>query len=74
MLTADGFYGTHYSKARTPDAEPDTITYYDLPNELTIYSVSGPGQPADGETTGLTTRPSWTFTTSMPCSSTATTA
>ena len=53
MLTADGFYGTHYSKARTPDAEPDTITYYDLPNELTIYSVSGPGQPADGETTGL---------------------
>ena len=53
MLTADGFYGTHYSKARTPDAEPDTITYYDLPNALTIYSVSGPGQPADGETTGL---------------------
>ena len=53
VLTADGFYGTHYSKARTPDAEPDTITYYDLPNELTIYSVSGPGQPADGETTGL---------------------
>lgn len=53
VLAADGFYGTHYSKARTPDAEPDTITYYDLPNELTIYSVSGPGQPADGETTGL---------------------
>ena len=53
VLTADGFYGTHYSTARTPDAEPDTITYYDLPNELTIYSVSGPGQPADGETTGL---------------------
>ena len=48
VLAADGFYGTHYSKARTPDAEPDTITYYDLPNELTIYSVSGPGQPADG--------------------------
>ena len=53
VLAADGFYGTHYSKARTPDAEPDTITYYDLPNELTIYSVSGPGQPADGEATGL---------------------
>ena len=51
VLAADGFYGTHYSKARTPDAEPDTITYYDLPNELTIYSVSGPGQPAEGETT-----------------------
>ena len=53
VLAADGFYGTHYSKARTPDAEPDTILYYDLPNALTIYSVSGPGQPADGETTGL---------------------
>ena len=51
--TAHGYSGTHYSKARTPDAEPDTITYYDLPNALTIYSVSGPGQPADGETTGL---------------------
>ena len=53
VLAADGFYGTHYSKARTPDAEPDTILYYDLPNALTIYSVSGPGQPAEGETTGL---------------------
>ena len=51
--TAEGFYGTHYSKARTPDAEPDTITYYDLPNVLTIYTVTAPGQPAEGETTGL---------------------
>ena len=51
--TAEGFYGTHYSKARTPDAEPDTITYYDLPNALTIYTVTAPGQPAEGETTGL---------------------
>ena len=51
--TAGGFYGTHYSKARTPDAEPDTITYYDLPNALTIYTVTAPGQPAEGETTGL---------------------
>lgn len=50
---AEGFYGTHYSKARTPDAEPDTITYYDLPNALTIYTVTAPGQPAEGETTGL---------------------
>ena len=52
-LTAENFYGTHYSKARTPNAEPDTITYYDLPNQLTIYNVTGPGQPTDGETTGL---------------------
>ena len=51
--TAEGFYGTHYSKARTPDAEPDTITYYNLPNALTIYTVTAPGQPAEGETTGL---------------------
>ena len=51
--TAEGFYGTHYSKARTPDAEPDTITYYDLPNALTIYTVAAPGQPAEGKTTGL---------------------
>ena len=51
--TAEGFYGTHYSKARTPDAEPDTITYYALPNALPIYTVTAPGQPAEGETTGL---------------------
>ena len=51
--TAEGFYGTHYSKARTPDAEPDTITYYDLPNALTIYTVTGPGQPTEGTATGL---------------------
>ena len=52
-LTADGFYGTHYSKARTWNAVPDTITYYDLPNSLTIYNVTAAGQPTDGETTGL---------------------
>ncbi len=52
-LTAENFYGTHYSKARTWNAEPDTITYYDLQNPLTIYTVTGPGQPAEGTTTGL---------------------
>ena len=52
-LTAENFYGTHYSKARTWNAVPDTITYYDLPNALTIYTVTAPGQPAEGETTGL---------------------
>ena len=52
-LTAEGFYGTHYSKARNWNAVPDTITYYDLPNRLTIYSVTGAGQPAEGEGTGL---------------------
>ncbi len=51
--TADGFYGTHYSKARTWNAVPDTLTYYDLPNQLTIYNVTGAGQPTEGETTTL---------------------
>lgn len=49
-LTAENFYGTHYSKARTWNAVPDTITYYDLPNSLTIYNVTAAGQPADGQT------------------------
>ena len=52
-LTAENFYGTHYSKARTWNAVPDTITYYDLPNSLTIYNVTAAGQPTDGQTTGL---------------------
>ena len=51
--TQDGFYGTHYSKARTWNAVPDTITWYELQNALTIYNVTGPGQPADGTTTDL---------------------
>ena len=29
-LTANGFYGTHYAKARTWNAVPDVITYYCL--------------------------------------------
>ena len=52
-ITVDNFYGTHYSKARTWNAVPDTITYYDLSNTLTIYNVTGAGQPTDGQTTGL---------------------
>ena len=51
--TAEDFYGTHYSKARTWNAEPDTITWYDLQNKLTIWNVTGPGQPTDGTETGL---------------------
>ena len=53
VLTADGFYGTHYSKARTWNAEPDTITWYDLQNRLTIWNVTAPGQPTEGTQTGL---------------------
>ena len=52
-LTANSFYGTHYSKARTWNAEPDTITWYDLQNSLTVWNVTGPGQPTEGTTTGL---------------------
>ena len=51
--TCDDFHGTHYSKARTWNAEPDTITWYDLQNSLTIWNVTGPGQPTEGTTTGL---------------------
>ena len=53
METAENFYGTHYSKARTWNAEPDTITWYDLPNRLTIWNVTAPGQPTEGTQTGL---------------------
>ena len=51
--TAENFYGTHYSKARTWNAEPDTITWYDLQNRLTIWNVTAPGQPTEGTQTGL---------------------
>ena len=47
------FYGTFYSRARTWNAQPDTLTYYDLDNPLTIYTVTGPGMPTEGQTTGL---------------------
>lgn len=47
------FYGTFYSRARTWNAQPDTLTYYELDNPLTIYTVTGPGMPEAGETTGL---------------------
>ena len=47
------FYGTFYSRARTWNAQPDTLTYYELDNPLTIYTVTGPGMPAEGETVGL---------------------
>lgn len=47
------FYGTFYSRARTWNAQPDTLTYYDLDNSLTIYTVTGPGMPAEGQATGL---------------------
>lgn len=47
------FYGTHYSKARTWNAVPDIITYYDLPNTLTIYTVTGAAEASPDIVTGL---------------------
>ncbi|WP_367924910.1 DHHW family protein [uncultured Ruthenibacterium sp.] len=38
LSTVDNFYGTNYSKARTFNAIPDTITYPDLNNILTIHN------------------------------------
>jgi hypothetical protein len=35
------FYGTHYSTARLWNAQPDTITWFPLENQMTIYQVSG---------------------------------
>ncbi len=52
-VTVQDFYGTHYSKARTWNAVPDILTYYDLPNRMTIYTVKAAGQPTEGQSTGL---------------------
>ena len=40
-VTVDGFYGTNYSRARKPGIQPDTITYYDLPNTLSVEDNAG---------------------------------
>jgi hypothetical protein len=52
-VSVSQFYGTHYSKARLWNAVPDTITYYDLPNTLTIYTVTGAAETTPAEVTGL---------------------
>ncbi len=47
-LTAENFYGTHYSKA--PHGMPCRILSptMTLPNSLTIYNVTAAGQPTAG--------------------------
>ena len=35
------FYGTHYSATRRWNVRPDVITWYPLPNEMTVYRVNG---------------------------------
>ena len=37
----EGFYGTNYFRARKPGIVPDTITYYDLPNILSVEDNAG---------------------------------
>ena len=39
--TVSRFYGTHYSASRYYGAMPDTITYYPLPNQQTLYNING---------------------------------
>jgi hypothetical protein len=51
--SVDRFYGTHYSKSRLWNTVPDIITYYDLPNTLTVYTVSGADQFTPTSVTGL---------------------
>ena len=43
-VTVDDFQGTHYSATRLWNVENDTITYYPLPNQMTIYNITGEAQ------------------------------
>ena len=43
-VTVEGFQGTHYAATRLWDVENDTITYYPLPNQMTIYNITGEAQ------------------------------
>ncbi|MCI2048008.1 MAG: DHHW family protein [Faecalibacterium sp.] len=39
--TVENFYGTNYSKSRQWNAVPDTISYYDVDSDLTVYKITG---------------------------------
>lgn len=43
-VTVEDFQGTHYSATRLWDVENDTIIYYPLPNQMTIYNITGEAQ------------------------------
>lgn len=47
------FHGTNYAKCRQWNVEPDTITYYDLDNTLTVYRVTGADTAEVDTETGL---------------------
>ncbi|MEG0911800.1 MAG: DHHW family protein [Ruthenibacterium sp.] len=37
------FYGTNYSRARNYDVVPDVISYYDVPQNLTVFAMNPDG-------------------------------
>lgn len=44
------FYGTHYSSTRLWNAKADTITWYPLENQMTVYKIIGEAQYEPMET------------------------
>ncbi len=51
--TVPDFYGTNYSKSRQWNVVPDTISYYDIDSELTVYKITGADSFEAGTPTGL---------------------
>ncbi len=48
-----GFLGTSYSKSRWAHAQPDSLVWYDLPAEMTIFQVAGENQFIEKSRGGL---------------------
>ena len=40
-ITVPDIYGTHYSATRRWNAQADSFSYYDQPNQMTDYKVNG---------------------------------
>lgn len=52
-ITVPDFYGTHYSATRRWNAQADSFSYYDLPNQMTVYKVNGEVDYEPVKTEGL---------------------
>ena len=52
-ITVPDFYGTHYSATRRWNAQADSFSYYDLPNQMTVYKVNGEADYEPVKTEGL---------------------
>lgn len=52
-ITVPDFYGTHYSATRHWNAQADSFSYYDLPNQMTVYKVNGEADYEPVKTEGL---------------------